>query len=200
MGRHALQALIIVAAANVALGQSSVVEYSGNGLSNTRPFTVEDNWEIQWDAGGDLFQVYVFDLAGDLIGVAANQMGPGGGASFNARGGTFYLQVNAVGPWTVHVVQLPAQSTVAVRDVLQLEGDGAQNTRPFSLGGAWEIQWVATGDLFQVYVFSADGDLVNVAANQMGAGDGYSFQPRAGEYYLQVNAMGSWTIRVVPID
>lgn len=198
--RRIVPLLLFVAAAGHALGQEIVAEFTGNGLSNTRPFTVRNGWEIQWSANGEIFQVYVFDLAGELVGVAANQMGPGSGTSFNARGGTYYLQVNAMGSWAVRVVQLPAGSASQVTATLELEGDGTQNTRPFNVAGPWEIRWTADGDLFQVYVFSADGELIGVAANQMGAGGGSSFQPRGGDYYLQVNAMGAWSLRIVPLD
>lgn len=69
---------VVVAFAQLAFAQAPVIaDYSGNGLSNTRPFTAPSGWEIQWSASGDLFQVYVYDINGDLVDLAANQMGPG---------------------------------------------------------------------------------------------------------------------------
>ena len=61
---------------------------------------------------------------------------------------------------------------------------------PFTHRGPWEIQWNAEGAIFQVYVYSATGDVVGVAANQQGAGDGASYQSKPGTYYLNVNAVG----------
>jgi hypothetical protein len=81
----------------------------------------------------------------------------------------------------------------------ELSGSGGRNTRPFTAPAAWEIQWNAQGQVFQIYVYSEVGELVGVAANQLGAGKGTSYQPRGGRYYLQVNATGSWTIRVVEV-
>ena len=90
-----------------AIAQEALVqEYEGNGALNTRPFTVVPGWEIQWDASGDIFQLYLHDGAGDLIGVAANQMGPGRGASYQPRAGTYYLQVNALGRWSIRIVSI----------------------------------------------------------------------------------------------
>lgn len=192
--------LSVAAIIGLAFGQQTVAEHTGNGLTNTRPFTVQDNWEIHWNASGDIFQVYIFDMEGDLIGVAANQTGPGAGTSFNARGGTYYLQVNAMGAWTVRVVQLPAQTGSVVSAPLGFDGVGTQNTKPFTLAGPWEIQWTANGDLFQVFIFSAAGDLIGVAANQTGPGAGSSFQPRGGDYYLQINTVDAWAVRIVPLD
>src|SRR5690606_28375689 len=147
-----LHLLVLAMVACMAFGQQTIAEYSGNGLSNTRPFTVQNDWEIQWSVSGDIFQVYIYDVAGDLVGVAANQSGAGEGTSFNARGGTYYLQVNAIGAWTVSVVQLQAGAGSQVSVPVTIEGDGMQNSRPFHVTGPWEIQWTANGDIFQVYI------------------------------------------------
>jgi hypothetical protein len=61
------------------------------------------------------------------------------------------------------------------------------------------VQWDAKGDIFQVYVYSSNGALAGVAANQLGAGKGQSFQPKSGSYYLQINGVGNWNVKVVPI-
>ncbi len=87
--------------------ETTVKEFTGSGAQTTRPFTVYDGWEIRWDASGDVFQIYVYTGGGDLSGVAANQMGTGSGAAFQPNGGSYYLQMNAIGNWTVRVVQLP---------------------------------------------------------------------------------------------
>ncbi|MDZ7801832.1 MAG: hypothetical protein U5K81_13725 [Trueperaceae bacterium] len=188
---------------SVAFAQDPIVtEYQGDGIRNTRPFTVDAGWEIQWTAQGDVFQLYLHDASGELVGVAANQSGPGSGASYQAAAGRYYLQVNAIGTWTIRIVDLEddAATGPATSDApIEYTGSGAANTRPFETAGAWELQWSAGGDLFQVYLYTEDGDLVDVAANQSGPGPGASYQPRGGRYYLQVNALGPWTIRVVPL-
>lgn len=65
------------------------------------------------------------------------------------------------------------------------------------LTGPWEIQWDANGEIFQLFLYNSAGDLEGVPANQQGAGKGASYQAKSGTYYLQVNALGSWTIRIV---
>jgi len=84
-----------------------VVSLSGNGMKNTRPFTVDKGWELQWDSTGQMFQVFLYSSDGELAGVLANQMGSGSGSSYEAKGGTFYLQINAIGQWNIRVVQIP---------------------------------------------------------------------------------------------
>jgi hypothetical protein len=82
-----------------------VQTFSGSGGRNTRPFTVKDGWEIQWDASGDIFQLYLYWADGELAGVAANQQRSGRGASYQPKGGQYYLQVNSIGDWTIKIVQ-----------------------------------------------------------------------------------------------
>ena len=41
--------------------------------------------------------------------------------------------------------------------------------------------------------------MVGIPANQQGSGKGTSFQAKAGKYYLQVNAIGTWSIKIVPV-
>lgn len=180
-----------------------VAEFDGDGMRNTRPFTVSDGWEVRWNASGDVFQLYLHDAEGELVSVAANQSGSGGGASYQASGGRYYFQVNALGAWSLQIVDLDEAAQDASSGLeapVEFTGSGASNTRPFRVGGPWELQWEARGDVFQVYLHDANGELVDVAANQTGAGDGASYQPRGGRYYLQVNALGAWTVRVVPVE
>lgn len=88
-------------------GQEKVVKtYSGSGGKTTRPFTVNDEWEIQWDAEGAFFQLYLYDENGNMIGVPANQQGGGTGSSYKAEGGEFYLKVNATKDWKIKIVNV----------------------------------------------------------------------------------------------
>lgn len=80
--------------------------------------------------------------------------------------------------------------------IAKFQGSGIVNTKPFAVNGGWTIQWNARGDVFQIYVYTKDGQLVDVAANQMGSGKGSSYQPQGGTYYLKVNAMGNWEIAI----
>lgn len=91
-----------------------------------------------------------------------------------------------------------SSSTNAV--IAQYSGNGTQNTRPFNVNNPWEIQWDANGQIFQVYLYDGNGNLVDVAANQMEAGKGSYYSPKTGSFYLQVNAMGDWKIKIVKVN
>ena len=201
--------LIVMTSSISSVAQDVVVQtFSGSGGLNTRPFTVKDGWEIQWDAKGDIFQLYLYTSGGDMEGVPANQQGSGKGASYQAKGGNYYLQVNALESWTIKIIQtkkdMSAESVSSTRnspvsDIANFTGSGGLNTRPFTASGPWEIQWDAKGEIFQLFLYNSAGDLEGVPANQQGSGKAKSYQPKAGTYYLQVNAIGTWTIKIVPV-
>lgn len=81
--------------------------------------------------------------------------------------------------------------------IMQLSGSGIKNTRPFDVNGPWEIWWNAKGSFFAIAIYSVDGSLVGVAANQQGPGKGSSYQPKSGRYYLGINGIGDWQVHVI---
>jgi hypothetical protein len=185
-----------------------VKEFNGNGGKNSSSFQVENGWEIHWDSKGDLFQLYLFDADGEIEGVPANQLGSGKGNSYQSKGGKFYLQINALGTWAIKIIQVKMGSEEQKQQVKEsmsstaviavFDGNGGKTTRPFKTAGPWEIKWDAKGDLFQLYLYSKTGEILGVPANQLGSGKGDSYQAKAGEYYLQVNALGTWKITIIP--
>lgn len=193
-------ALALALLASSALAQV-VQTYEGNGLQNLRPFTVNDHWEVRWSARGDYFSLYLHDATGGLVGVNANQSGPGSDSTYVPHGGRYYYEVNGLGAWSIEIVQLDpnafARVTAAGHDE---SGLGARATRPFTVDGPWEVTWDARGDYFGLFLHDANGDLVGVSANQSGAGRGSSYQPQGGTYYFDVNALGSWTMRIERVD
>jgi hypothetical protein len=92
-------------------------------------------------------------------------------------------------------------SSSSTSDIIaQYSGNGTQNTRPFEVDSPWEIQWDANGQIFQVYLYDGNGNLVDVAANQMEGGKGSYYSPKTGSFYLQINGMGDWEIEIVKVD
>ena len=201
--------LMLFATTAVVHSEENVASYSGNGAKNTRPFSVDGDWEIRWDANGEIFQLYLYSSDGELVGVAANQSGSGKGSCYQPNPGRYYLQVNALGNWTIEIVSLSASpnakgakeiNSSKNKVVATFTGNGAKNTRPFQVSSGWDIRWNAQGDIFQLYLYSASGNLIGVSANQSGPGTGSSYQAKGGKYYLQVNALGDWTIEIVDED
>jgi hypothetical protein len=86
-----------------------IKSYSGNGAQTTRPFVAKTPWEIQWDTKTEdfmLFQTYLYDGDGNLVGVAANQTKPGKGSFYSPKKGTYYLNINAIADWEIKIVEV----------------------------------------------------------------------------------------------
>lgn len=86
--------------------------------------------------------------------------------------------------------------------IKEYSGSGMQTTRPFTVNTAWEIQWEAkAGDfvLFQIYLYDGSGSLVDIVANQSDPGKGSYYSPKGGEYYLNINAVADWEIKIVEV-
>jgi len=83
--------------------------------------------------------------------------------------------------------------------IQQVSANGQRNLRPFAVKNKWEIQWDSKGTLLTITVFDADGEIIGIAATQQGAGKGSSYQAKGGNYYLQVNGTGEWTVTVVQL-
>jgi len=81
-------------------------------------------------------------------------------------------------------------------------GNGMQTTRPFVAKTPWEMQWDTKAEgfmMFQVYLYDGDGNLAGVAANQTEPGKGSFYSPKKGTYYLNINAIGNWEIKIVTV-
>jgi len=84
-----------------------IKSYSGNGTQTTRPFTAETPFEIQWLAKAEdfmIFQIMLYDKAGNLVNMVANQTKPGKGSFYSPKKGTFYLSINTISVWAIVVV------------------------------------------------------------------------------------------------
>lgn len=98
-------------------GERLILELSGNGMTQTRPFTVDGEWEVYWESEGSLFQlmVYKMDNSSDsnintinslLPNYLANTMAPGKGNSYVPEGGKYRFTVNAIGTWKLKVFRI----------------------------------------------------------------------------------------------
>ena len=81
---------------------SGVTSFKGSGIQNTRPFTVSSPWEIVWDGQGKAVYIVIYTSDGQLAGGAGNDTGKG--KSYEPKGGTYYLGIQAMGDWQVSIV------------------------------------------------------------------------------------------------
>lgn len=90
----------------ISLAIILVVELTGDGSRTTRPFTVADGWEVRWTATNERSLV-LLDAQGQPLETLGHSTGDAGGATYQAKGGTYLLRISRHAHWTVTVVQLP---------------------------------------------------------------------------------------------
>jgi hypothetical protein len=81
------------------------------------------------------------------------------------------------------------------------QGSGVYDTEAFTVSDHWRVDWVfnqtqSLGQL-QVYIYSADGKLLNIATNVQRSDSNTTFWAGPGTYLLKVNASGGdWKLDV----
>jgi len=178
--------------------EDPIAAYSGSGPGESAAFSTEGPWEIRWEFEGRLFQVSVHSTGGRPMGIAATQMDSGSGRSFQPQAGEYRLQVNASGEWRVEIA--PQRSVIESEDApVRFAGAGSRSTRPFRVRGPWVVRWTASGQLLHAILRRADGTMVREVASQSQPGEGRARVADGGVYYLDVNAMGDWSLEVAPV-
>lgn len=98
--------------------------------------------------------------------------------------------------YTATPVAIMAESGQVLQKV---SANGIRNLSPFSARDKWEIQWESKGTMLAISIYSANGKFISVAAMQEGPGNGKTYEPKGGEYYLEVSGTGEWTVTVVQV-
>jgi hypothetical protein len=94
-----------------------------------------------------------------------------------------------------------APSPATGSTVVELSGDDALRSGPFSVDEDWVIAWQRTGTrLFSVQVVPADVDVFGeLIVSTTGPASGSSPMHEAGTFLVQVFASEPWTIRIVDV-
>lgn len=89
------------------------------------------------------------------------------------------------------------------RKIKEWQGSGAKTTEKFLVDSEWAISWATEVrpelgyGLFQIFVFSVNGDLIDLTVNTMDSGNDVSYFHQAGTYYLKINTMQPYTVSVL---
>lgn len=92
-------------------------------------------------------------------------------------------------------VQPRSRETVVAR----WNGSSTLQTRPFHVDGPWELQWTTEGGYFGATLHDAGGDGERTLANGTTAGSSSSYQPKGGDFYLEVMGSRPWSVTVVSL-
>jgi len=88
-------------------------QWSGNSNMTTRPFEVDEPWEIQWTSGNDYFSIELYGQDGKRLELIANQSKSGASSNYEPRGGTFFLKIEASDTWTIKVVRIKTTNPIS---------------------------------------------------------------------------------------
>jgi hypothetical protein len=87
--------------------------------------------------------------------------------------------------------------------LLDISGSGIKSSQTFTTSGDWDISYTydcsnfGYAGIFQVMVYTKEGILSDLAANQSGmSGAETTYMHKAGTYYLEVNSTCDWTVQI----
>lgn len=117
--------ILLLGAATTHGADTIILTKTGQGASALRPFTVNDEWEIQWDAAGTTFNLILHPV--EIHGLTSKSadtpaptqtlketmamsptivtMSGGAGTHYVPKGGKYYLDIMAINQWTISIVQ-----------------------------------------------------------------------------------------------
>jgi hypothetical protein len=177
---------------------SAPLTFTGSGSQVTAPFDLTKGLVIATGthAGERNFIVQLVDSKGDDVDLLANEIGDARSEVISNRptGGSYRLEVQADGAWTVALTQ--PRSTGGRTLPTTFSGTGSAVAGPFFQNDRavvfeahhvgqrnFIVQLVKPGDIF--------GSLV---ANEIGDADVSSIERVSGSYWISVTADGPWTI------
>jgi len=89
-------------AATTSAPPDLILDQNGSSDATTEVFTVDPGWQITWRTDGESF---AFKVSGDQnLGTIVEKKGPASGVTSLAPAGSFRIEVEAVGPWSIVVV------------------------------------------------------------------------------------------------
>ena len=95
--------IVIVLLHSLVFADETILKFSGSGLHDTRPFTTQGPWEIQWTAEKKI-NIFVNDENGLAVPVAMMQTGKG--SSYQSKAGKYSLTIQTMGPWKIKIVSV----------------------------------------------------------------------------------------------
>jgi hypothetical protein len=195
--------------------QIANVSMSGTGDKVSEKFELQAGVTIfhMTHSGSANFIVTLYNDTGEYVELLANEIGSYDGSTLIgvkvgntlfAEPGKHYMQVEADGAWNIIVEQPRVSSGSAVP--LTLTGSGPQASTPINLqSGVVLVNMTHTGSSnFAVVLWADNGDYVDLLANEIGVYSGEKavtvngglFNPSPGIHWLDIDADGSWTIKI----
>lgn len=116
----------------------------------------------------------------------------------------FYLIFDKSGsqPSTTNQIEndnQPAISTVPkeYQEIFSFSGNGIKSSEPFAIqGDRFKIAYNCSGELCQAYLYEVGSNLPDVIMNTVGSTQDETIIYGSGEYYIQSNTLGNFTMTI----
>ncbi len=180
---------------------SAPINISGSSQQASQTFNLGQGLSIfkLSYTGSDNFSVWLVDSNGSNVSLLANTIGSFSGSKAVPieTAGSYLLNVQAVGPWTVNITQ-PRDSNPP--STTSFSGSTQTATNLFHLSSGLHVfKLNYTGeDNFSVWLIDHNGENVSLLANTIGSFNGSKAVgiDASGSYMLNVAASGSWSISI----
>lgn len=195
--------------------QIANITYTGSGDKVSAKFTLQAGVTIfhMTHSGTSNFAVTLMEADGGYVDLLANEIGTFSGETLigveagsvvGAVPGEHFLDIEANGAWTIVIEQPRVSSGAALPQTLT--GHGASASIPIDLtSGVVLFNMTHSGSSnFAVVIWADDGDYVDLLANEIGdysgetslTVDGRVLNASPGIHWLDVDADGTWTIKI----
>jgi hypothetical protein len=139
-----------------------------------------------------------------LIGIGVVGSAAGGGkSSQTSQQASPAANGSVAGDSTNERAKSDAPATIAAKaasyqQVFTFNGNGAKKSEPFKItGDRFKVKYDCKGDLCQAFLYSTSSEAPKeVLMNAQGAAKDKTIVYGAGEYYIQANTMGTYTMTV----
>jgi hypothetical protein len=180
------------------------IQLSGSGQTATQGFTLEKGisiFEITHTGGDSNFSVVLMNGNGEWVDLLVNEIGEYSGkkaVGINKKG-TYLLDIEADGNWTVNITQPRPSSGVKKPLTFTGTGDDVPQFMYFKKKGLTRFNMSHTGESnFAIWLFDENGNHVDLLVNEIGNYSGSTAVriPKKGVYLLDITADGSWSVSV----
>ncbi len=180
------------------------IQLSGNGQTATQVFTLEKGisiFEITHTGGESNFSVILRKSNGEWVDLLVNEIGNYSGkkaVGIDSKG-TYLLDIEADGNWTVNITQPRPSSGVKKPINFTGTGDDVPQFMYFKKKGLARFNMSHSGESnFVVWLFNEKGNRVDLLVNEIGNYNGSTSVriPKKGVYLLDITADGSWSISI----
>jgi hypothetical protein len=180
------------------------IQISGTGKTATQLFTLQKGisiFEITHTGGESNFSVILMKSNGDWVDLLVNEIGEYSGKKAIGidKSGSYLLDIEADGNWTVNITQPRPSSGVKKPVTFTGKGDDVPQFINIKKKGLVRFNMSHDGESnFAIWLMDGNGKYVDLLANEIGSFSGSKALKirKKGIYLLDITADGNWSVSI----